>query len=1139
MIEPEAIPQYTGDLGQLEKDHASLTKDAGHIRDTGSSVHTHFQALSAYYKAPEAEQLFASTKPVQDRADGFADDLEKVASSLSDYATEIRPLVTKLAQLKTDATTFVNENKDDDEWEYDGDKVEEHNKLRDDITATVAAFWAAERTCHNKITALFGGTQMVAGDGSERKDQYGFNADDLKNAKLPWGDPVEEKHHWYEVGHWVKSFVWDGLIVDGIWGTIKGLGTLVGFGGWDAMGQAWKGLAQLATGLVISAVPGAGALFWTLPDDKLPSWLRDSRTAMKETGKALVAWDEWGKNPGRAAGAVTFNVLTTVFTGGAGGAAAGAGKAGAVAKVLSVAGKAGKVIDPMTYIAKGAGAGLSKIGDITKGLKGIGNIEIPKLPDGAITLPEGSLKLPDGTFHLPEGAAIPEGGVKLPDGNVKFPDDVPLLPENATKLPTHTDVPVQYFDHDGNLLDENGGIVQHADDAPKEGSPTTPHTDTGAPHADTPVREPVLAGVGAHTADVSAHVGDNAIHLGSDLGDTGRLADDLPATHTGGSLPGGHAGDHLPGGHANDLGHGPSAGHEPPTGGHHGDGHGNDGHGGGHEDPVGGGHDGSGGPGHDGPSTGGDHVPDGSGPDVPGPPHGGDGGVPGGIAPDGPRGNLPDGSWAGENGLRLDREANAAADDFMRRSTEAEPRITESMQGIAGKVDNGKLIGLEYRLKGEDSLKRKLATDMLEDVGVDPARALGDIKDSIRYTMEVPSNGYTHGVQQAIDDLQAKGFENVTFKNTWDSAGYKGINSTWRDPLSGQTFELQFHTADSFTAKMDGHVLYEKERLPGVSPDELAAIKAEQAELFGKVPVPHGAGDITIGGRGVDDVVSTAGKDMDSAVHGAGSAADDVGRLGDDATHLGDDAAHLGDDATHLGDDAADGADDASDGTRADEGDGGPYTDGPRGGWSGAGWVEKPDPIHDPDSVVAAEMYENIRATDNKVELPAISRHTGVDESVLRQVKSHLFRSQHEVAIAPDTFKKGLFTPRIDIGEMWFAAREGKLGEEGVQQFKHLMAHEYVESRLMKSGLPYIREYDHLWELDPSDGKYYRPKFPQDIADAGAHDLAPNDKIGGFRHWRSLGMEPPKVQLADDLSNVDDVVKAIHQELHLKGFDLK
>ncbi|WP_326744824.1 hypothetical protein OG830_21455 [Streptomyces sp. NBC_00121] len=616
MIKPEAIPQFTGDLGQLEKDYGSLKTDAGHIRSTGSDVHTQFQGLSAYYQAPEAEKLFASTKPVQDRADTFADDLEKVSTALSDYATEVRPLVTKLAQLKADATTFVNANKGDDDWEYDEDKVDEHNQLRDDVTATVAAFWAAERTCHNKITALFGGTQMVAGDGSDRKDQYGFNADDLKNAKLPWGDPVEEKHHAWEVGHWVKSFVWDGLIVDGIWGTIKGLGTLVGFGGWDAMGQAWKGLAQLATGLAITAIPGAGALFWTLPDDKLPSWLRDSRTAMKETGKALVAWDEWGKNPGRAAGAVTFNVLTTVFTGGAGAGVSGAGKAGAVAKVLSVAGKAGKVIDPMTYIAKGAGAGLSKIGDITKGLKGIENIEIPKLPDDAIVLPEGALKLPDGAVHLPEGAVIPDGAVKLPDGNFKLPDDVPVLPEGATKLPTAPGAPARYFDNEYNLLDENGNVLQKVDDARVEPSPDiNPDTGADTPHTGSPDREPALVGAGAHTADATAHVGANAgdhvirigDSLGNDLGDIGRTGDNLPGGNIGDNLPGGNAGNHLPGGgvgdhmptghagdnlpgdgshhvpggnvgdtlpggHADDLGHGPSTSHEPPIGGSHGDG---------------------------------------------------------------------------------------------------------------------------------------------------------------------------------------------------------------------------------------------------------------------------------------------------------------------------------------------------------------------------------------------------------------------------------------------------------------------------------------------------------------------------------------------------------------------------------------
>ncbi|MEU0837695.1 hypothetical protein ABZ339_41555, partial [Streptomyces sp. NPDC005969] len=101
MIKPEAIPQFTGDPDQLEKDSAGLKAVAGQIRDTGSDVHTQFQGLSAYYIAPEAEKLFGSTKPVQDRADAFGDDLEKVSTALSDYATEVRPLVTKLEQLKT------------------------------------------------------------------------------------------------------------------------------------------------------------------------------------------------------------------------------------------------------------------------------------------------------------------------------------------------------------------------------------------------------------------------------------------------------------------------------------------------------------------------------------------------------------------------------------------------------------------------------------------------------------------------------------------------------------------------------------------------------------------------------------------------------------------------------------------------------------------------------------------------------------------------------------------------------------------------------------------------------------------------------------------------------------------------------
>ncbi|MEV0599865.1 hypothetical protein AB0I82_11285 [Streptomyces sp. NPDC050315] len=590
-LKPEEIPQYTGDLAQLEKDHAALTKDAGHIRTTGSDVHSHFQGLSAYYKAPEAEQLFATTKPVKDRADGFADDLETVASALSDYADEIRPLTTKLADLKKKAQAFIRDHKDDDDADYDDELTAEHNQIRDDINATVAAFWAAERTCYNKIVALWNGPKMVAGDGSKKEHQYGFKAEDLKNAKVPWGDPVELKHHWYDVGHWVKSFAWDGIVVDGIWGTIKGLGTLVGVDGWDAAGQAWKGLAQLGTGLAILTVGGPGAAaFMALPDDKLPSWLRDSRNTMKETGKALVAWDEWGKNPGRAAGGVTFNVLTTVFTGGAGGAAAGAGKAGAVAKALSVAGKAGKVIDPMTYVGKGVGAGLSKVGDIAKSLKGIGRIDMPALPENAVELPEGSVALPDGTVNLPEGAAIPKGALELPGAGVKLPEGSVPLPEGTAKL-TDFDGNTVYVDPKGNLYDGTGAIKQHHAEAPADmvDNATHPTTDATTPRVEAPASGRVLVGAGAaHTADNAAH-----LHLGDSLDttfdDTGRITDDVNA-------PGGHHGDmsgsgpgHVPGGSAHDLGHGPSAHHEPSTGGNHTGGQG-DGLAGGHSNGASGGH---------------------------------------------------------------------------------------------------------------------------------------------------------------------------------------------------------------------------------------------------------------------------------------------------------------------------------------------------------------------------------------------------------------------------------------------------------------------------------------------------------------------------------------------------------------------
>ncbi|MER7671085.1 hypothetical protein ABTY61_21840 [Kitasatospora sp. NPDC096128] len=99
-------------------------------------------------------------------------------------------------------------------------------------------------------------------------------------------------------------------------------------------------------------------------------------------------------------------------------------------------------------------------------------------------------------------------------------------------------------------------------------------------------------------------------------------------------------------------------------------------------------------------------------------------------------------------------------------------------------------------------------------------------------------------------------------------------------------------------------------------------------------------------------------------------------------------------------------------------------------GWGGAGWVSQP-------SEFAGKAYEQIRATDNKVDLPKIAKTTGVDENVLRQVKAHLFRSQHEVATGPLETKKGLFTPRDDIAQNWLDAQAGTIKPDRESVTRH------------------------------------------------------------------------------------------------------
>jgi hypothetical protein len=206
-----------------------------------------------------------------------------------------------------------------------------------------------------------------------------------------------------------------------------------------------------------------------------------------------------------------------------------------------------------------------------------------------------------------------------------------------------------------------------------------------------------------------------------------------------------------------------------------------------------------------------------------------------------------DGGWDGKDGLSLNPQENAAADRFLAQATTAEPNITPVIMDIRDKVPDAQMVGYpDYVLKTEDSFKEKLAKTLQRNPGMNVDDALGTMKDSVRYTMQFPGDGtsYADGVNNTMQRFTDAGMEPVGFRNTWGKPGHQGINSWWRDPATGHTFEMQFHSPDSFSAKMLTHGPYEQQRLPGVSPEQFDALQKQQDQIFDAVPRPTGASDI-------------------------------------------------------------------------------------------------------------------------------------------------------------------------------------------------------------------------------------------------------------------------------------------------------
>ena len=201
------------------------------------------------------------------------------------------------------------------------------------------------------------------------------------------------------------------------------------------------------------------------------------------------------------------------------------------------------------------------------------------------------------------------------------------------------------------------------------------------------------------------------------------------------------------------------------------------------------------------------------------------------------------GSWRSDSGHYLNAEENLVAEHAKQRIGDAERKATPTLRDIMSEVPGATLVGLQYRLKGEDRFKEKIS----EELRAKPDRSVSQISenmpDAIRYTYQLEADRYVNGYWDIRRSLVDHGYTLDLSRNSWNSSQYKGLNTRWRGP-DGQLIEVQLHTPESFEAKQLTHKAYERIRSPSTSDRERDELYEFQAAASTNIPVPDGASAI-------------------------------------------------------------------------------------------------------------------------------------------------------------------------------------------------------------------------------------------------------------------------------------------------------
>lgn len=172
-------------------------------------------------------------------------------------------------------------------------------------------------------------------------------------------------------------------------------------------------------------------------------------------------------------------------------------------------------------------------------------------------------------------------------------------------------------------------------------------------------------------------------------------------------------------------------------------------------------------------------------------------------------------------------------------AVEAEPQVTGDILVVV--PSSWSSTGLEDRVKSPESIARKLIKETGEVADEIPI-ITSDFHDALRYTYMAPNaENFTEGVKGILTGLIRRGYVLHRIDNSFLPGNtYMGLHA-----ISGNrvfTFDIRFHTQQSYQVKKTTDALYHKVRDPDTDPEDVRANRDQMRTASAQVVIPDGLG---------------------------------------------------------------------------------------------------------------------------------------------------------------------------------------------------------------------------------------------------------------------------------------------------------